>query len=220
MAEKKNRLESSGLEFFGRISASISHEINNILAIINEEAGILEDLLLMAEKGAPLPPARLNRVATAVRKQIQRANKIVKQMNTFAHSAGDSIVSVNLYDATVFITNICERIFSSKRVSLCVIPPVNTVSVKSSRYYLQNMIFLFLEAFLEGSDSATTVQIEFIKTGKGAEIRFLYAGTMVNVFSEILNKKSKSELIAYLKAQVVFDFKSNEFKIQLPERIR
>ena len=32
-----------GFQFFGKMSASISHEIKNALAIINENAGLLED---------------------------------------------------------------------------------------------------------------------------------------------------------------------------------
>ena len=35
-----------GIQFFGKMAASISHEIKNVLAIINENAGLLEDICL------------------------------------------------------------------------------------------------------------------------------------------------------------------------------
>jgi hypothetical protein len=41
------------------MTASISHEIKNVMAIINESAGLLEDYSLMAEKGMPIDPERL-----------------------------------------------------------------------------------------------------------------------------------------------------------------
>ena len=42
-----------GLQFFGKVSASIAHEIKNVLAIINENAGLLEDLTFAARKERP-----------------------------------------------------------------------------------------------------------------------------------------------------------------------
>jgi len=58
-----------GFQFFGKISASISHEIKNVLAVLNENAGLLEDLVLMAEKGAPFNQERAKSLAGSMRKQ-------------------------------------------------------------------------------------------------------------------------------------------------------
>ena len=44
-------LGEAGLRFYSKVSASISHEIKNSLAVINESAGYLEDVTLMAKKG-------------------------------------------------------------------------------------------------------------------------------------------------------------------------
>ena len=46
-------LGESGLRFFGKISASISHEIKNAIAVMNENAGLIKDLIMMAERGRP-----------------------------------------------------------------------------------------------------------------------------------------------------------------------
>ena len=68
---------NAGLEFFGKVSASISHDIKNVLAVINENAGLLEDFCLMAEKGKPLDPSRLKRLALDVKEQVRRGDGIV-----------------------------------------------------------------------------------------------------------------------------------------------
>ena len=49
----------TGLRFFGTMSAANAHEIKNALAVINENAGLLEDLVAMVPKGIPLDPERL-----------------------------------------------------------------------------------------------------------------------------------------------------------------
>ena len=54
MSAKLEIVTESGLQFFGKMTASISHEIKNVLAIINENAGLLEDLALMADRGAEI----------------------------------------------------------------------------------------------------------------------------------------------------------------------
>jgi len=59
MGAKLETDAETGLQFFGKMTASISHEIKNVLAIINENAGLLEDLALMADGGAEIEPQRL-----------------------------------------------------------------------------------------------------------------------------------------------------------------
>ena len=81
MGGKSQIITETGLQFFGRISASISHELKNVLAIVNENAGLLEDLTLMADRGQPIDPARLKIMAATVQKQIGRADEILKKMN-------------------------------------------------------------------------------------------------------------------------------------------
>ena len=53
MVVKPENLTETSLQFFGRVSASISHELKNVLAIINENAGLLEDFTLMGDRGIP-----------------------------------------------------------------------------------------------------------------------------------------------------------------------
>ena len=67
-------MATEGLQFFGKMTASISHEIKNTLAIMNENAGLLEDLSILAERGRPLDLERVKRIAGQVTKQIHRAD--------------------------------------------------------------------------------------------------------------------------------------------------
>ena len=82
-------ISETGLQFFGKMSASISHEMKNVMAIINENAGLLEDLTVMAEKGMPIDPERLKTQASRIMKQIRRGDDIIKGMNRFAHSVDE-----------------------------------------------------------------------------------------------------------------------------------
>ena len=74
----------TGLKFFGGVVASISHEIKNRLAIINENAGLLEDLVLMSERGMEIDSERLKRLADSLKNQVSTADGIIKKMNQFS----------------------------------------------------------------------------------------------------------------------------------------
>ena len=92
------------------MAASVSHEIKNVLAIINENAGLLQDMLGMHEKGMPLSPERLSRLAQSIARQVSRGDGIVKGMNRFAHSADDAKEKVDVGALVQFMTRLAGRL--------------------------------------------------------------------------------------------------------------
>ena len=106
----------TGLQFFGRISASISHEIKNVLAIVNENAGLLEDFSIMAEGGMPLDPARLKKMASTVMNQVSRGDEIIKNMNRLAHSIDDTIATVELKEIIELFMALTVRLTAMRKI--------------------------------------------------------------------------------------------------------
>jgi signal transduction histidine kinase len=109
MNSQYSSIGETGLRFFGKVSASISHEIKNVLAIINENAGLLEDLSFAAKRGAAIDPDRLDRACRQFSKQIHRADTIIKNMNQFAHSVDVFAAPVDLFEATELVSNLAGR---------------------------------------------------------------------------------------------------------------
>jgi len=62
-SEQERLLKDEGLAFFGAITASISHELNNVIAIIDQSAGLLNDLLAGAQYGRPITNEKLERIS-------------------------------------------------------------------------------------------------------------------------------------------------------------
>ncbi len=217
MCAKKLNPEDTGLVFFGRVSASVSHEIKNVLAIINENSGLLGDFVLMAEKGVPLSTERLGRLAGTVRRQIQRADGIVKKMNRFAHSADRPMEPVDLYDAACLVTDICDRMISINRVTVNIIPPAGVVTVNTHRFYLQNMLWICIESIMKVLNANATVQVGIEKMQNGAEIRFSFEA--IPGKGEFLLPENASTLMTYLEAEIGDVPESGEIRVRLPEEI-
>jgi signal transduction histidine kinase len=64
------------------MAAGVAHEINNPLAIINENAGLLKDLLAIEDK--PLDRSRVGRITTSVLKAVDRCSTITHRLLGFA----------------------------------------------------------------------------------------------------------------------------------------
>jgi len=57
-----------GLKFFGIITASVTHELNNILSIIDQSAGLVEDFMANPDSGVPLTEEKLKQITAKIRK--------------------------------------------------------------------------------------------------------------------------------------------------------
>ena len=220
MAFERLDSEMTGLMFFGQVSASISHEIKNVLSIINENAGLLEDFVLMSEKGVPPDIERLGRLAETVGRQIRRADDIVKMMNHFAHSADHPVEKVDLYETAGFVTDLCGRMISMGRGAVTVDPPVEPVNIYTHRFYLQAMLWMCIESIMKASGPGVQIRIGCEKSARGARMRFCVDPLQENGLLENLFSGRARSVQGYLQAQAVPDSPPGEILLALPEHIR
>ena len=159
MHSEYDRLGESGLQFFGKVSASIAHEIKNVLAIINENAGLLEDLTFAAQKGTAIDPDRLNRVCLQFNKQILRADEILKNMSRFAHSVDRFEAQVDLHELAVLVGNLAGRPAAMRKLLIVVEPPATPIIAKSNPFLVQNLIWLCLESAFGATKEGGTLRL-------------------------------------------------------------
>lgn len=160
-----------GLRFFGTMTASISHELKNALSIINEGAGLLEDLAAMAARGVTLDPARLVPLGEKIRRQVKRADLIIKRMNRFAHTVDADSQAVDLERLLRELCDLTERFADMRRVTLEVVAPAEPVSVDSSPFLLQNALWRCLDGVMQQVEQGERLCLEAEKTVAGACIR-------------------------------------------------
>ena len=158
MDHRSNDEMGIGLQFFGKMTASISHEIKNVMAIINESAGLLEDYGMMAEKGIPIDPEKLKVVSGRVSKQIHRAEGIIKNMNSLAHSVDELHKSVDLGETLKLSIGLAQRLADMKSVKLDLQPPRDIVTIITSPFHLLNILWQVLDFAMGASGEGKTVK--------------------------------------------------------------
>lgn len=167
MHDRHDSADTLGLHFFGNMTASISHELKNALAIVNENGGLLGDLALLMEKGRPLDPERLKTISGNIRKQVQRADDIVRRLNRFAHSAHEPATTGDVAEILEFTVALAARLATMKGVTMTVAQGA-PVPLETRPFLLENLLWLCLKQLFvlaEGSQS-----VEFTAEAAGADV--------------------------------------------------
>lgn len=172
MTDDSRALAIEGVRFFGEMSASISHEIKNVLAIINENAGLLQDMVMMIEKGMPLSPERLSGLAQSIIRQVNRGDRIVKGMNRFAHSADHPTETVDLGEVIQFISMLAARLIAMKGEAPQIDVPATPVTAVINRFFLEDLVWTCLCRAMDARAPDQTVGIVAEKIENTARIRF------------------------------------------------
>lgn len=199
-----------GLQFFGRISASVSHEIKNVFAVINEAAGLIEDFTLMAERGMPLQPDRLKSVANSIQGQIRRGDNIVKNMNAFAHSTDETERLVNLVEALELAVALSTRFADMRQVKLAM-GEVEPVSLVACPFDLTRLLHSSIAAAFDSMAAGDSLVIGVSPADGGASFSLSVPGKD----APLKNDEPFATLARAMNARVIVDEKTGISRLLL-----
>ena len=219
MGQKPDIIAETGLQFFGRISASISHEIKNVLAIVNENAGLLEDLTLLADRGKPLDPARLKIMAAAVKNQVGRADGIIKNMNRLAHSIDQTITTVDLDQTIELVIALTARFAAMRGVKVDLQLPASPLTISTAPFYLMNLLCLCLDFSMSASGDEKRVELVVEETENSVRIRFRRLAGLSEALLETFPSDREKILLAVLEAALTAEPEREEVVLRLLKNI-
>jgi C4-dicarboxylate-specific signal transduction histidine kinase len=198
MSDANERLlRAQGFRFFGAISASLSHDINNVLATINELSGLLDDSFCAAETGAPLNAEKLKGTTKRIAAQVQRGRGYVTQLNGFAHTVDNESASVMLNETVDAVTTLCRRFGSLRRVELEASLSGASPRIEGSAFDVQHIVFRCIDIVLNASEQGDVVQIGVESENDGARLVFA-GGSAVESAVEL---EAKRDVLAVLVAE-------------------
>ncbi|WP_052813217.1 sensor histidine kinase [Desulfonatronum thioautotrophicum] len=102
-------IQAHKLAAFGQLSTGVAHEINNPLAIINEEAGWLEDLLAKEESRDFTYRGEFTESLRIIIKQTHRCGDITGKLLRFAENMDSNIREVDLNELLDEVVGILEK---------------------------------------------------------------------------------------------------------------
>jgi signal transduction histidine kinase len=190
MTYTDDQLRRRSLEFSGRITASLSHEINNVMAIINELAGLLDDFTFAAENGRPIDLERQKTTVRKITQQIYRGREYIQQLNSFAHMMDSKKQDLDLAKCAEQVSFVCQRFARNRKVGLTVGPSADVPMVQGNLFDLLHVMFRLVVLAMEVSVPGSGIVLQVGMTDE--EISIIVTGDTVLDESEGFSKEKAS----------------------------
>lgn len=201
--------------FFGQVTASLSHEINNVLATLRESAGLLSDYANLAERGGrPLEPAKMAAIADRLAVQVKRGVGLVQRLNRFAHTADEPVAEVDPGQLLALAADLFERIATSRGVGVVLLPAAEPLTATTSPFDLLNLIWRLLNRAVGMTDVDKRLELKPARRDDRILIRVtgLDSGAEEGSFPGLEDKV----LLERLQGSVSFDSETGEMVLDLP----
>jgi C4-dicarboxylate-specific signal transduction histidine kinase len=207
-----NNAES--LKFIGKVNASISHELKNILAVISETAGFLGDLTESAKRGRPLEFETLSSCSDAIVKEVQRGFAAIRQMNKFAHSVDDPVKRTGLADVVELMVELSKFLSYAGKIRFDRANGAE-IEVFTSPFLLQDVVYrTLLTAFRAvGPEGEFGISVEPWEKGGGI-VRFSGIRTNDDRYSE---EEAIREAADSIGVETLFNPASGTIELFVPE---
>jgi C4-dicarboxylate-specific signal transduction histidine kinase len=164
------RLRDEGLAFFGRIAAGQSHELTNVLNIINELAGLQRDIIAAARSGMPPRLDKLWDTSERIRVQVERGQEIIRHVNHFAHSVDHPVTSFDLHELVERVAFLAGRHARLRRMALETALPEGNVSIEGSPFLLELALYCSIELVVGAGGESERVTVSSVTRADGVEI--------------------------------------------------
>ncbi len=150
--EYTNRMAS-----IGRLAAGVAHEINNPLSIIEENAGLLTDLLTLTD--APPDRERFLAIADSVRNSVVRCAAITHGLLGFAKTMEPTTTPIDLRALIEEVLNFERRLAGYRNLNITTDIPKPLPAIESDRGQLQQVFLNILTNAFDAVDDGGRVDI-------------------------------------------------------------
>jgi two-component system NtrC family sensor kinase len=154
---------SNKLASIGRLAAGVAHEINNPLAIINEKAGLLKDLVTLSE--ATPPRDKLLGIVDSVLGSVARCQTVTHRLLGFARHMDVQNETIDLHALLKDVLGFLGREAEYRNINVSFDVAGDLPTIEGDRSQLQQVFLNILNNALAAVDSGGTIDIT-LKSGE------------------------------------------------------
>lgn len=169
-AADDDRAGRGGLVCFGMLAASVTHELNNVLSIIDQAGGLLGDLTAGAAAGQAIDPRRIETVRERIDRQVRKGVGILNRLNRFAHSIDEPAARFDVVGETENLVGLTRRFAELRQARLELAPCAEEILVAGDAFALQQALFACLRIALDGAGEGDRIDIRLRRDGDEAVV--------------------------------------------------
>jgi signal transduction histidine kinase len=162
---------ASKMASIGRMAASVAHEINNPLAIINEKSGLIKDIFTIKQQYADDP--KLHGLIDSILNSVKRAGKITKRLLTFARNLEATIEPVHLGETVNEVLSFLKKEAEYRSLDITVEVPADIPEIETDRGKIEQIFLNIINNAFAAMCDGGRLSITASRAGADAvEVRF------------------------------------------------
>ncbi len=131
--------QTTKMASLGRLASGVAHEINNPLAIINQKAGHIKDILSVSDDHEH--HQKLTELADAIVSSVQRSSSVTKRLRDFAGHLNASIEEIDLREVVTEVNQILAKESNFKCIAIHIDVADDMPHFMSDRGRLEQIFF-------------------------------------------------------------------------------
>jgi len=164
---------SDETRFFGKVTAGVTHDLQNIFAIIKETGGLMEDILLM-NKGAELPfIEKFQKCLSTIKGQTVRGSELTSSLNEFAHTPDHDEKDVDIFQTSHMIIKLIHRKLKNCNITIHVDKPDVPATLKTSAVKFEIALLSAIDTLMSQLSSGSSMQITPEKSDQTVEVKII-----------------------------------------------
>lgn len=151
--------EREAVLFFGAIGAGLSHELSNIFNIINELAGLQQDITAAAASGGAASLTRIADLAARIKGQVERGEAINRSLHRLSHSVDDVDIEFDVGETLVLFGALAARAARLAEVAIEIRQPDLPVTHRGSPFAVLLALHSCVRVALAAASSARRIDV-------------------------------------------------------------
>jgi len=172
-------LQQQRIAYLGAVAASLSHEINNVLATVGELSGLIGDLADGAAPDARAALERFSSIGEKIERHVDRGKGYVASLNRFAHSMDRPRTAFDAGESVAAVVAVCERFARLRKLTLRLERGAAGPELRGSPYDFEHLVFRAIAAGLAAVEGGGEVTVVLSPAHTGAVLEITADGQPV-----------------------------------------
>jgi len=184
------------IQFIGKITAGVTHEVNNVLASIREISGLMTDILSITDEKSFPRKEKFQTSLEKIQNQVQRGVKLTCQLNKFSHLSDTNKTDVDLNEIIEHLIFLTERFARIKNITLQNRPLTQSITITSDPFLLQMSLSNGISYLLNRMGNGGEISICPEKKGSECSVSISCIGERIDKSLIFKDASSSEELLS------------------------
>jgi C4-dicarboxylate-specific signal transduction histidine kinase len=161
--------------FLARMTASTTHELRNVLAVVKESAGLVEDLTLAFQQRKTINPDKMLLATRRIDAQVARGADLLTSLNRLAHGLDRAEERLDLGQHVQHVAFLCQRFARIRRLRIEPETGGPERVVRANALHLLMVLTAAIDCCIEGLPEDGVVGIRVAGTAERPSVEFTAA---------------------------------------------